>query len=122
MPPLRILLTNDDGIDSPALWRLRERLLADGHDVAASAPARDCSGASASFAYFSPYTVRRVEDQAAVWSVDGPPVVAALHGLDHSAAHRHALRRRGVGGAAHAAGRLQRRARARRLSASRVSP
>lgn len=82
MESIRILVTNDDGIESRWLHRLLQRLRADGHEVLVSAPLRDCTGASGSFDYFAPHSVRRVGDDTAIWSVDGPPVVAALHGLD----------------------------------------
>jgi len=81
MPALRLLLTNDDGVTSPALRRLHVALRAAGHEVVVSAPARDHSGASGSFRYFERHAVERLGDEE-WWSVDGPPVVAALHGID----------------------------------------
>lgn len=82
MQPIRILLTNDDGINSRWLCRLLDGLRTDGHQVVVSAPLRDCTGASASFDYFTPHDVRCVDGDTSVWSVDGSPVVATLYGLD----------------------------------------
>jgi len=44
---VRVLVTNDDGIDSPGLTVLAEAALAAGHDVVVAAPHRQYSGASA---------------------------------------------------------------------------
>lgn len=79
---VRILLTNDDGIGSTALHRLRDRLRRDGHEVVVSAPAQPCPGAAASFDFFMPHQVQRDAHDALSWSVDGSPAVATLHGLD----------------------------------------
>ena len=43
---MRILVTNDDGVDSVGLHRLAERL-SDDHDVVVAAPDREYSGAGA---------------------------------------------------------------------------
>jgi 5'-nucleotidase len=45
---MRVLVTNDDGIDSPGLTVLAQVALDAGHDVVVAAPARESSGASAS--------------------------------------------------------------------------
>ncbi|MBB5867653.1 5'-nucleotidase [Allocatelliglobosispora scoriae] len=44
----RVLITNDDGIDSPGLHALARMAAAQGFDVVVAAPASDTSGASAS--------------------------------------------------------------------------
>ncbi|GAA2381261.1 5'/3'-nucleotidase SurE [Dactylosporangium salmoneum] len=44
---MRILVTNDDGIDSPGLHALAEAASAAGHDVVVAAPAEESSGSSA---------------------------------------------------------------------------
>ena len=44
---MHVLVTNDDGIESPGLTVLAELALAAGHDVVVAAPARESSGASA---------------------------------------------------------------------------
>jgi 5'-nucleotidase len=46
--PVRVLVTNDDGIDSPGLTTLAVMAADAGHDVVVAAPARESSGASAS--------------------------------------------------------------------------
>ncbi len=46
--PLRVLVTNDDGIDSPGLAVLANIARAAGHEVVVAAPAHQYSGASAS--------------------------------------------------------------------------
>lgn len=79
---MRILLTNDDGIASAALARLRDRLRSHGHEVVVSAPAGDCPGSGTSFDYFRPHCVQREDHDTQSWSVDGTPAVATLHGLD----------------------------------------
>jgi len=45
---LRILVTNDDGFDSPGLHALARAAAADGHEVVVAAPDSEMSGASAS--------------------------------------------------------------------------
>lgn len=45
---MRVLVTNDDGIDSPGLTTLAVTALDAGHEVVVAAPARESSGASAS--------------------------------------------------------------------------
>src|SRR5258706_11856095 len=48
MGNMRILVTNDDGIDSPGLHVLAAMAVRAGHDVTVAAPAREASGSSAS--------------------------------------------------------------------------
>jgi 5'-nucleotidase len=43
----RVMITNDDGIDSEGLHRLAEAAVAAGHDVFVAAPIKEASGASA---------------------------------------------------------------------------
>ena len=50
----RVLVTNDDGIDSPGLHHLARALRAEGHTVVVAAPDRDASGTSASITYPGP--------------------------------------------------------------------
>ena len=45
---MRILVTNDDGVDSPGIHALAAALVDDGHDVLVVAPTDDRSGAGAS--------------------------------------------------------------------------
>ena len=44
---MKVLVTNDDGIDAPGLHALARALVADGRDVVVVAPARDMSGSGA---------------------------------------------------------------------------
>lgn len=44
----RVLVTNDDGIDSPGLWELARTASEAGHEVVIAAPRDDASGTSAS--------------------------------------------------------------------------
>jgi 5'-nucleotidase len=48
MMTMRILVTNDDGIDSPGLHALAAMAVRQGHDVVVAAPAREASGAGTS--------------------------------------------------------------------------
>ena len=48
MTTMRILVTNDDGIDSPGLHALAAMAVRQGHDVVVAAPAREASGAGTS--------------------------------------------------------------------------
>lgn len=48
MMTMRILVTNDDGIDSPGLHALAAMAVRLGHDVVVAAPAREASGAGTS--------------------------------------------------------------------------
>ncbi|GAB3872565.1 5'/3'-nucleotidase SurE [Dactylosporangium cerinum] len=45
---MRILVTNDDGIDSPGLHALAAMAVRQGHDVVVAAPAREASGSGSS--------------------------------------------------------------------------
>jgi 5'-nucleotidase len=78
---VRILITNDDGIDSVGLHRLAERL-GDDHDVVVAAPDREYSGAGAAIGtiHLIEPEVHRVElpGVAEAWSVTGPPALCVL--------------------------------------------
>ena len=77
---LRILLTNDDGFESPGLRALNEALSAAGHDVYVIAPASQQSGASASV---TTRGVKVTELPDNVWSVHGRPADAVRVGLGY---------------------------------------
>ncbi|MGB9180611.1 MAG: 5'/3'-nucleotidase SurE [Pyrinomonadaceae bacterium] len=66
----RILLTNDDGIQSDGLIKLEEVLRELG-DVYTVAPASEMSGASHSLTLARPLRIRRIDDRH--WTVDGTP-------------------------------------------------
>lgn len=78
----RVLVTNDDGIDSPGIIRLVEALVAAGFDVTVAAPSTNWSGAGTSIGRFDPRTgipLRRVAlDGARAYSIDGPPGLAVM--------------------------------------------
>jgi 5'-nucleotidase len=83
--PVRILVTNDDGVDSPGIRALATALVADGHDVLVVAPTDDRSGAGASIGrlYGSgpPPVERRVWDELpdlSVHAIDAPPATAVF--------------------------------------------
>lgn len=78
---MNILLTNDDGIGSPALAALRRELSAFGH-VVTVAPDRNQSASSQSLTLHRPLRIHGHGDD--VYSVDGTPtdcVLIAFHGL-----------------------------------------
>ncbi len=79
--PARLLLTNDDGIDSPGLRALAARL-ADQFAVVVAAPASDMSGSGTGIGRFDPRAVpmRRValDGVEAAYAVDGPPGLAVM--------------------------------------------
>lgn len=76
---MRILATNDDGIEAEGLHVLARRVVAAGHDVVIAAPATDASGSGAAIGLFhadSRIDVRRVgvpDCDAPAWAVAGPP-------------------------------------------------
>ena len=80
---LKILLTNEAGIDEHGLQTLRNALLAKGHKVSTFAPRSDQTGMGAAL---NMPTVS-VEAHGAlsddVWAVDGYPSTAVLVGLAH---------------------------------------
>lgn len=68
---MRVLVSNDDGVDAPGIKVLAARLRAAGHEVVIIAPDRDRSGASNSLTLDMP--VRVVQQDAATWRVFGTP-------------------------------------------------
>ena len=66
----RILLTNDDGIQSDGLIRLEE-VLSELGDVYTVAPASEMSGASHSLTLARPLRIRQIDERH--WTVDGTP-------------------------------------------------
>ncbi|MBS0193026.1 MAG: 5'/3'-nucleotidase SurE [Proteobacteria bacterium] len=82
---MRVLLSNDDGVDAPGIRILADELRAAGHEVWVVAPDRDRSGASHSLTLDQP--IRVVQIDASTWRVYGTPtdcVHVALGGLlDH---------------------------------------
>jgi 5'-nucleotidase len=79
---MRILVSNDDGVDAPGIRILSEGLRAAGHEVVVVAPDRDRSGASNSLTLDLPIRIKRLDEFT--WSVAGTPtdcVHLALTGM-----------------------------------------
>jgi len=68
---MRVLVSNDDGVDAPGIRILAEGLREAGHEVLIVAPDRDRSGASNSLTLDMP--VRVVQQDASTWRVFGTP-------------------------------------------------
>ncbi|MDH3363541.1 MAG: 5'/3'-nucleotidase SurE [Gammaproteobacteria bacterium] len=77
--PLRILLTNDDGYDSPGIKTVHEALVAAGHDVTRVAPLSNQSGSG--LRVTTQGTLDYKEQSTGVWSVDGSPADSVLVGV-----------------------------------------
>jgi 5'-nucleotidase len=79
---MRVLVSNDDGVDAPGIRHLADALRAAGHAVTVVAPDRDRSGASNSLTLDQPIRAsKRAND---IWSVAGTPtdcVHLALSGM-----------------------------------------
>jgi 5'-nucleotidase len=79
---VRILVTNDDGIDAPGLSHLVAAMLPLG-DVVVVAPDREFSGASVSVGSLMHHTpgVRRraIPGTTAAWAVSGPPALCVYY-------------------------------------------
>jgi len=79
---MRVLVSNDDGVDAPGIRHLAEALRLAGHEVTVVAPDRDRSGASNSLTLDQP--IRAVQRENNIWSVAGTPtdcVHLALSGM-----------------------------------------
>lgn len=68
---MRVLVSNDDGVDAPGIRILAEGLREAGHEVLMVAPDRDRSGASNSLTLDMP--VRVVQQDPSTWRVYGTP-------------------------------------------------
>ena len=78
---MRILLTNDDGIESPGLHALREIALQLSDDVWVVAPESNQSGASHSLSLHEPLRMREIDDRA--FAVRGTPTDSVIMGVRH---------------------------------------
>ncbi|MCE4507788.1 5'/3'-nucleotidase SurE, partial [Xanthomonas hortorum] len=58
---MRVLVSNDDGVDAPGIQILAEALRRAGHEVMVVAPDRDRSGASNSLTLDVPIRTRRID-------------------------------------------------------------
>ena len=68
---MRVLVSNDDGVDAPGIRILSEGLRDAGHDVLVVAPDRDRSGASNSLTLDMPVRVVKLDERT--WRVSGTP-------------------------------------------------
>jgi 5'-nucleotidase len=68
---MRVLVSNDDGVDAPGIHALAHGLREAGHQVLVVAPDRDRSGASNSLTLDAP--IRVVQVDAQTWKVHGTP-------------------------------------------------
>lgn len=68
---MRVLVSNDDGVDAPGIRVLAQGLRAAGHQVLVVAPDRDRSGASNSLTLDMP--IRVVQNDESTWRVFGTP-------------------------------------------------
>ena len=83
---MKVIVTNDDGFESPGIHALAAMVSRLGHEPVVVAPAQDMSGASAAIGRIEldrPTPVRRVQlpapaDDVEAYAVDGPPGMAAL--------------------------------------------
>jgi 5'-nucleotidase len=82
---MRILVTNDDGVDAPGIHALAAALAADDHDVFVVAPLDDRSGAGASIGRLQgggpPPVIEQVWDElpdVSVHAIDAPPATAVF--------------------------------------------
>ncbi|HEX5957721.1 MAG TPA: 5'/3'-nucleotidase SurE [Hyphomicrobiaceae bacterium] len=78
---MRILLTNDDGIDAPGLHALREIAGQLSDDVWVVAPETNQSGASHSLSMREPLRLRRIDERA--FAVRGTPTDSVIMGVRH---------------------------------------
>lgn len=82
---MRLLVTNDDGVDSPGLAALAAAVADDGHDVLVAAPLEDCSGSSSAIGPVAQNNGISYESVALpgapgleALGVDGPPALIVL--------------------------------------------
>jgi 5'/3'-nucleotidase len=78
---MRILLTNDDGIDSPGLHALRDIAQQLSDDVWVVAPETNQSGASHSLSLHEPLRMRAIDERA--FAVRGTPTDSVIMGVRH---------------------------------------
>ncbi|MEO6570560.1 MAG: 5'/3'-nucleotidase SurE [Ilumatobacteraceae bacterium] len=79
---MRILVTNDDGIDAPGLHHLARAMTTLG-DVVVVAPDREFSGAGAAIGAIwdiQPHVARaRIDGVPEAWAVNGPPALCVMY-------------------------------------------
>ena len=77
---MRILLTNDDGVDSPGIALLADSLRAAGHRVVVVAPETNQSGVSNAISFFT-RPCKLTEVAPDTWACGGSPVDCVVIGL-----------------------------------------
>lgn len=82
---MRVLVTNDDGVDAPGIHVLATTLSRAGYDVLVAAPFEDRSGSGAAIGNLQPGGEIRTEprtiadgDAIPAYAVDGPPALAVM--------------------------------------------
>lgn len=82
--PVRILVSNDDGVEAPGLRALAEALAQLG-EVVVCAPDRERSATSRSISLHRPLRLEQMPPWQAIqrWAVDGTPTDAVYVGLNH---------------------------------------
>jgi 5'-nucleotidase len=82
----RVLITNDDGVDSPGIHELARQVEAAGYTVMVVAPDHDASGTGASLGRISPdhpvaYARHSIDGVAGeVYGINGPPALCVVVG------------------------------------------
>ncbi len=79
----RILVSNDDGVNHPALWDL-VRAIGDAGEVVVSAPDRNCSGAGTAMTLHNPFRANEVRTRVEgvkAYAVQGMPGDSVVLGL-----------------------------------------
>ncbi len=69
---MKILVTNDDGIDAAGIWAMA-RALQKNFEVVLAAPMRQQSGMAHAFTVWKKIEYRRVENKIEAWAIDGTP-------------------------------------------------
>ena len=80
---MKILVTNDDGVDNPGIWALVRAVKALG-DVTVVAPAINQSGSGTGLSYRKPVKIREYESQVPgvpCYAVEGTPADSAILGI-----------------------------------------
>ncbi|MDO4546581.1 MAG: 5'/3'-nucleotidase SurE [Clostridia bacterium] len=80
---MRILLSNDDGIDSIGIKALALGLIKAGHEVTVSAPDRERSAVGHGLTMFGPLFVHELERPYTAYSVSGTPADCVRIGLEN---------------------------------------
>lgn len=80
--PLRVLISNDDGVDAPGIAALADALLRAGR-VTVAAPAENHSGASHSITFGSPVAVKTKDRKGVTWyAIEAKPATCVRMALE----------------------------------------